>query len=127
MTKEILVLGVSPDLKVIQLWTSLRMQWSTRDPGDICSSSTDDRSSVQCESNYSIPCQDSSVSKVCNIYADTSLSKLSEKIILINCPSQAGSRATSILLSTTQNRLLVMKALLNNNLLYWRMLRRQRR
>ena len=38
------------------------------------------------------------------ILLDTSLSKLSEKIILINCQCQVGSRATSILLSTTRNR-----------------------
>lgn len=41
--QETSVLAVSLALKVIQLWISLRMQWSIPDPDDICFSFTDDR------------------------------------------------------------------------------------
>merc|ERR1711913_141332 len=126
MAKETLVLGASLDLRAQLLWTLSRMPWSTPDQEDISSFSTDVRCWVPCEFNFSILCQDSSESKVCSICADTSLSKLSEKIILINCQCQVGSRATSILLSIIQNRLLVMRTLVNS-LHHWRVLRRPQR
>ena len=93
--QEISVLAVSLGLKVIQLWISLRMQWSIPDQDDICFSFTDDRygnikaeynidflfklisrSWVQWESNYSIQCQGSNVSKVCNTCAGMKVSRV---------------------------------------------------